>query len=147
MNDNFSITPRRHRHNENESWLDTYFNNSIEYFSKKFTPSIDIEEAKDKFLVSVDLPGVKEQDIDLTIEDKRLIIKGKRESRTDSSNDRELRHSERSYGEFTRSFTLPTNTIPDEIKASYENGILEILIPKNQIQVNSKKVNLQPKKH
>jgi HSP20 family protein len=94
-----------------------------------FNPAVDIDESDDHYLVSMDLPGVKEQDIKVDVHLGQLTISGTRsyESKKERKDDR---FYERSFGEFKRSFTLPQEVDGDDIQARFENGVLEVFIPK-----------------
>ena len=97
-----------------------------------FHPATDISETKDYYLVSADLPGMEEKDIHIQMEnDNSLTLRGQRvqekvEKEGGSS------HVERSYGEFQRAFYLPSHIDKENIQARYENGVLQILIPKKE---------------
>lgn len=91
-----------------------------------FSPSVDIEEKENAYLVSADLPGMKKQDIKVELNDNTLSISGERVRETKS----EGRYSERSYGRFQRSFTLPVQVNTEKIEAHFEDGVLQITLPK-----------------
>jgi len=95
----------------------------------EWVPAVDIKEEDDRYILRADIPGVKPEDIDITMEKGILSIRGERklEKREEGQNYRRL---ERSQGVFHRRFTLPGNTDPDGITASGENGVLEVRIPK-----------------
>lgn len=92
-------------------------------------PPVDIVEKENEFLVHVELPGVDKNDVKINIADSVLTIKGEKKSVTESKEKNYCR-SERHYGSFQRSFSLPTSVKADKIEASYNNGILEISLPK-----------------
>lgn len=94
-----------------------------------YTPTCDIHETESHFLMSFDLPGVAKKDIKIEIIDNQLMISGAREQ--ENKGELGARHIlERSYGEFQRSFTLPSAIESDRIEASHENGVLRLVIPK-----------------
>jgi HSP20 family protein len=98
-------------------------------WSGGFAPSFEMSESEDGFLLHADLPGVKEEDLEISVTGNRLTISGHREH--ESSETRGHTHtSERSFGQFTRSFTLPTGTDPEQISAEMENGVLHLRIAK-----------------
>lgn len=108
-----------------DSFLRPTFANTV-----NFQPSCDIHETKDHYLVSFDMPGVKKDDIKIELQDNQLVISGER--RYESKNGQEgsaLRH-ERAYGKFERSFALPKTINADQIEAQYENGVLNVALPK-----------------
>jgi len=94
-----------------------------------WSPAVDIHEEAERFVVRADLPGVKPADIEITADKGVLSLRGTRnfEQRND-----EGRYSrvERVSGKFVRSFTLPQNVQEDAIKASFKDGVLELIIPK-----------------
>jgi HSP20 family protein len=95
-----------------------------------FQPSCDIKETKDHYLVSFDMPGVKKEDIKIEVQNNQLVISGERQyEMKDEEGEATLRH-ERAYGKFERSFTLPTTVNTDKIEAQYENGVLNVALPK-----------------
>ncbi|MDE2236056.1 MAG: Hsp20/alpha crystallin family protein [Gammaproteobacteria bacterium] len=95
-------------------------------------PAVDIKEEDNRFLVKADIPGVEPKDVEVTMENGMLTIKGKRESEV--KEDREDYYRvERVAGEFYRRFTLPDSADPDKINAHYDKGVLEIEIGKGEI--------------
>ena len=106
-----------------------------------WAPALDIAERKDAYLVTVELPGVKLDDLEITLEDGLLTIHGERQFTSESSEE-QYHRVERSSGAFRRSITLPAHVMADEVNASMEDGVLRILVPKAEeakpmsIQVN-----------
>ncbi len=94
-----------------------------------WAPAVDIVEEKNRFVVSADVPGVRPEDIDVTMEAGVLTVSGVRHP---GSHDEpvELRRTERASGRFSRRFTLPESTDADKITARCRDGILEVSIPK-----------------
>ncbi|HEQ99743.1 MAG TPA: Hsp20/alpha crystallin family protein [candidate division Zixibacteria bacterium] len=92
-------------------------------------PDVDIVEDKDNIEVQVDLPGMEKDDIKVSVEDSVLTIKGERKGMREEK-DKNYHQIERTYGTFTRSFSLPTTVEGEKIKASYKNGVLKIDLPK-----------------
>jgi HSP20 family protein len=107
-----------------------------------FMPRFDVKEAGDSYVFKADLPGVKPQDVDISVTGNRLTISGKRdvEERQEGENYYAL---ERSHGTFSRSFTLPTGTDSENVKADLNNGVLTLTLPKKpehqarKIQLNA----------
>ncbi len=95
----------------------------------RWTPAIDIREDDNGYVLSADLPGVRRDDVDITMDRNRLTIRGKRETAVADENG-ELLQSERAVGTFYRQFTLPETVAKDSISAKYENGVLEVVLPK-----------------
>jgi HSP20 family protein len=92
-----------------------------------FVPRFEMTESEDAYVLTADMPGVKEEDVEIALTGDRLTISGHREQeRTDAK----TLTSERAFGQFTRSFTLPAGTDRDEIRAEVQNGVLHLTIPK-----------------
>ena len=92
-------------------------------------PHVDVHEEAERFVVTADLPGVEGKDIEVTADKGVLTIKGERRSEKKSSTDG-YESVERASGAFLRRFTLPESVDAEAIKATHENGVLEISIPK-----------------
>ncbi len=102
-----------------------------------FAPAFEIKEMKDAFLFRADVPGVKESDLEVHVSGSRLSISGKREAEKENKTDTYYA-VERTYGSFTRSFTLPEGIDDAAIHADLRDGVLTVLVPK--------KPEAQPKK-
>ncbi|MBY0316061.1 MAG: Hsp20/alpha crystallin family protein [Bdellovibrionales bacterium] len=100
--------------------------------SHNFQPSCDVSETKDHYLISFDMPGVKKEDVKIEVKRNQLFVSGERHRATKEEDETTLRH-ERSYGRFERSFTLPESVAADKIEAHYENGVLNVALPKAEI--------------
>jgi HSP20 family protein len=109
-----------------------------------WAPTVDVVEKADKFVVKVELPGVKENDIDVTITGDTLTISGEKESDSEV-NKKGYYYSESSYGSFSRSVTIPSIVNVEKIAANCEKGVLEITLPKIS-DVKPKKVQVVAKK-
>lgn len=113
--------------------------------SSAWNPPVDVLEENGKILVKVEVPGIDEKDLRVTFEDGLLTVSGERQF--ERKDDRNYHRIERTYGSFTRTFTLPRSADSAQIKADYKNGVLEIEIPKKeeslrkQIEIN---VNAKP---
>jgi HSP20 family protein len=94
-----------------------------------FIPRTEIREKDDSYLIAVELPGVKPEDIEVSHAGNRLTISGKREEEERQEGERYHTY-ERSYGRFTRSFILPEDTAPEDVRAQFNNGVLQVTIPK-----------------
>jgi HSP20 family protein len=97
--------------------------------SSAWAPALDISERTDAYLVTVELPGVKLDDLQITMEDGLLTIQGERQVTSESSKE-QYHRVERSSGAFRRSITLPAHVMADAVEASMEDGVLRILVPK-----------------
>jgi HSP20 family protein len=92
----------------------------------EFSPTVDIEEKENAYLVTADIPGMKKEDIKVDLSNNVLTISGERTF--ESKGDR--KYVERSYGKFQRSFSLPMQVMADKIEASYHDGVLHMTLPK-----------------
>jgi len=92
-------------------------------------PACDVFEDKDAVKIVAEVPGVRPEDVKLSIENNLLTIRGEKKQQAEEKTERVHRY-ERSYGTFERTFALPTTVDPDKIAASYSNGILTVTIPK-----------------
>jgi HSP20 family protein len=91
--------------------------------------SVDMYETDDDLVISAELPGLKPEDVDISLTDSRLTIKG--EFQTEDEGERgNVRYQERRYGKFERSFTLPTGIDTEAIEAEFEDGVLKVTLPK-----------------
>ena len=110
--------------------------------SMAWAPALDISERKDAYLVTVELPGVEADDLDITLEDGLLTIQGERHFAHDSS-EQQFHRVERRYGAFRRSITLPAHVMAEGIQASADNGVLQILVPKME-EATPKRIQVRP---
>ena len=106
--------------------------------TSRWTPAVDIREDSGQFTITADIPGVKPEDIEVTMENGVLTIKGERKIETGDEGDNGYRRVERVYGGFYRRFTLPDTADAEAISASGKHGVLEVVIPK--------RAALQPKR-
>jgi HSP20 family protein len=97
--------------------------------TQAWAPALDISERKDAYLVSVELPGVGIDDLQITFDGGLLTIQGERHLVHDSS-EQKMHRVERRYGTFRRSINLPTHVMADAIEASTQDGVLYIMVPK-----------------
>jgi len=107
-----------------------------------WAPALDISERKDAYLVNVELPGLKPEDLDITMEDGLLTIQGERQFTSESS-EQQFHRVERRYGAFRRSITLPAHVMAEGIQASFEGGVLQILVPKAE-EAKPKRIQVRP---
>ena len=96
-----------------------------------WTPPLDVYEDKDHFTVKAELPGMKKEDIEVSFHDGSLSISGERKTET-KHEDAEVYRSERFFGRFQRTVSLPAAIAADKVKASYKDGILTITLPKTE---------------
>jgi HSP20 family protein len=107
-----------------------------------WVPALDISERKDAYLVTVELPGLKPEDLDITMEDGLLTVQGERQFTSESS-EQQFHRVERRYGAFRRSITLPAHVMAEGIQASFEDGVLQILVPKAE-EAKPKRIQVNP---
>lgn len=106
----------------------------------EWAPAVDIKEEADKFVLHADIPGVKPEDIEVSMENGILTIKG--EKKTEAKTEKEgYKRVERTFGSFYRRFSLPDTANADAISAKSKHGVLEITIPKQEA-VQPKKINV-----
>jgi len=92
-------------------------------------PSVDVAETDGEFVVRAELPGMSHEDIEINVQDNILTLKG--EKKQEKKEEHETFHRlERSYGSFSRTFTLPAGVKLDDIKATFKDGVLEVTMPK-----------------
>lgn len=105
-----------------------------------FSPDADASHDDDAYRIRVELPGVAEDDVDVSLHDDILTITGeKKEERTEKDEDRRLYFTERAYGSFQRSFRVPENVQQDKIKAEFDKGVLTLTLPKREEPKTEKK--------
>jgi HSP20 family protein len=108
--------------------------------SGTWTPSVDIYETENSLVLTAEVPGIKEDDVEIKIEDNTLILQGERKFEKETKEE-SYHRIERSYGSFYRSFTLPSSIDQDKIQAEHENGVLRITMPKKP-EMKPKKVKV-----
>lgn len=118
--------------------FDTFFDDAFGsllkddfYGSEKLTPSVDIVEKEDRYVISADIPGLNKEEIKLDVKDGMLTISGEKKYEDKKEEENYIR-VERRYGRFERSFNLPKNLNAESVSASYKNGVLEVNLPKKE---------------
>jgi HSP20 family protein len=112
-----------------ESAFDSF--NWLEENWRGWSPPMEVAETEDAYIVRLEVPGVRPEDIEVTLTGDTLTIRGKRE-RSEEQKGETYHLIERAYGEFVRSFTLPSAVDPEGISADYKDGVLELRLPKTQ---------------
>lgn len=118
------------------------------YDERSFGPACEIAESDEHYYMSVDLPGMKKEEIKIEIANKLLTISGERKRENMADKKMKVQRYEKSYGSFKRAFSLPTGVDESKIEAIYENGVLELCLPKTlqakprQIEINTGKTGL-----
>lgn len=110
----------------------------------ELAPSMDVRETKDAVEVTMEVPGISMEDVKVELEDNVLTIRGEKKSETEEKSDNR-RVSERIYGSFERSLTLPSSVQADKIKAMMDKGVLTIVAPKSAA-TSAKTIKIEPAK-
>lgn len=111
-----------------------------ELAASSWAPAVDIFETENDLVMTAEVPGIDEKDIEIKIEDNTLILKGARKFEKETKEENYHR-IERSYGSFYRAFTLPNSIDPERIQAEHENGVLKITMPK-RTELKPRKVKI-----
>ena len=106
-----------------------------------WAPVVDIFEKGDDLVIFAEVPGLELDDVDISIENNTLVLRGERKRKTEFD-ERDAHRLERTFGFFTRSFTLPKTVDSDRISASYKNGVLELTLPKVE-QAKLRKIEIK----
>ena len=96
-----------------------------------WAPPVDVFEDKDDIKLVAELPGIKSEDVKISLENNTLTLWGEKKQVAEEKTERVHRY-ERTYGRFERVFTLPSTVDPDRIEASFDNGILTVVLPKSE---------------
>lgn len=120
----FNVAPRQRAANQDRNWM----------------PAVDIREEDDRFVLSADIPGVERKDVEVTMEDGVLTIKGERHAETEEQREG-FHRRERVHGTFIRQFTLPDTVNAENISATIKEGVLHIEIPK-QAKPEARKITV-----
>ncbi|BBI47793.1 heat-shock protein Hsp20 [Vreelandella olivaria] len=141
-----SVEPRRSElspfmgmHQELDRWMDSVMRQfgmpSLESRAGDLPgllqPRLDIAEHDSEYVISVEVPGVEEKDLAISLDDHRLVIEGEKRQESHSE-DNKLHRIERSYGRFQRVLDLPGDAKDEDIKASFKNGILTVRVPRSE---------------
>ena len=106
-------------------------------------PDIDVKDETDAITVRADIPGIKKEDLDITVQQDLLTLKGERKEETEKKG-KDYYHAERFYGAFSRTVELPTKVKAEGVKASYKDGVLEIRLPKDETaQARQTKIRIE----
>jgi HSP20 family protein len=125
--------------------FDDVFRDVMPSFNTGFNPNamrVDISEDDKNIYIEAELPGMKKEDVKVTIEDGVLMIRGERKQETEEKK-KNYHRVERVYGSFSRAFTLGENVDKDSIEAKYENGVLHLTLPKVEPVKNVKEIALK----
>jgi Molecular chaperone (small heat shock protein) len=113
----------------------------METMKEAWSPSVDIYETENEIVIKAELPGMEAKDIDIKLENNVLMLKGERRFERESNKDNYHR-VEMSYGNFSRSFSLPAFVDENKVRAEYNDGLLKVFLPKKE-QAKSKQIKIQ----
>lgn len=139
-----SSMPSTYFFDELDRMMDSFWRSPWDHHeaeSSVFNPSCDIQENQDNYVIGFDMPGVKKEDIHVEVKENILTVSGERRSQWEEKDESTLRR-ERSYGQFHRSFRLPSHINGDRVEAHYEDGVLQVLLPKTA-EAQSRQVEVQ----
>lgn len=112
-----------------ESFFDDMWGADRTTEKQAFLPAVDVEETENQYLLKMDLPGFKKEDIKIDLHNNRLTLSGERKSEKVEKN-KNMHLEERTFGEFKRTFELPENVDDEKVDASYEHGVLYLKLTK-----------------
>lgn len=109
-----------------------------------WAPRVDVLEKDNRLITRVDLPGVKKEDVSVEVADGQLTISGERKSETEKKDNGNVYRAECEYGSFYRTVPLPQGVKPEDVKATFANGVLEVSVPLPvPAETNGKKIPIQ----
>ena len=117
------------------------FGNNQTLSATSFVPAVDVYEDQHNIVLTAELPGIEEKDLDIRVENGILTLSGERHMENEE-NQENFHRIERSYGRFTRSFTLPPTIDPNNVKANFDNGVLKITLLKRE-EAKPKQIPIQ----
>jgi HSP20 family protein len=97
----------------------------------RLAPAVDVSESEKSYSITVELPGVKKDDVTVEVHENVLSIRGEKKSEREEKKDK-THWVERTYGSFSRSFTLPPTAVSEDLKASFNDGVLTVELPKKE---------------
>lgn len=118
------------------------FNGGLPGFGLELAPSANIAEDDKNFTIELAAPGLQKTDFKIEVENGVLTISSEKE-KEEKQEKKNYRRREYSYQSFSRSFTLPDNSVPDKIDAHYENGILKLTLPKKEVTTSKPKKEIK----
>ena len=97
-----------------------------------FAPALDLKEDDEAYTVALEVPGIAQEDLQISLENNVLTVRGSKEKKKDEEGKANYRRIERSYGSFARSVTLPRNVDVNNVQANLADGVLSIVLPKEE---------------
>ena len=140
-------TPKRNMLNifdDVEQMMHQAFGHSLENGSSRlsYSPLMNISETESDYLIMMDLPGVEKKDVEVNLKNGILMVSGERKTSEKSDENNRIWH-EATYGAFSRSFELASDIVEEKIKAKFNNGVLNITIPKaEEVKPSVKKITV-----
>jgi HSP20 family protein len=134
--------------NQMRRYFDDFFEGfDLAPFGKGFqegglTPKVDVAETKDAIHIMADLPGMSEKDIEVTLSDGHLHIRGEKHTEKEDK-DKNFHRIERTFGSFQRSIALPAEVDDKKVDASFKNGVLTIVLPKVETTQSGRKIEVK----
>lgn len=132
----------------NGAWLSDFFDNDrffdADWMSKQSIPAVNVKESDSGFEIEVAAPGLTKKDFKVNVDNGVLTISSEKEEEKEQK-EKDYTRKEFSYSSFSRSFTLPENVNEEEVKASYQDGILKLNVPKKSITVSKSKKAIEVK--
>jgi HSP20 family protein len=122
--------------------LDRLFNDSLNASLKQFNPAVDIAEDEKAYEIHVAVPGMKKSDFQIELVDGKLSISGERKLE-EKREGRNFHTIETQFGSFRRSFFIPEDVKEDQVEASYEDGVLRLVLPKKEKKVNKASIEVK----
>lgn len=138
--DNFSVRGLQRAVDDIFDSFFTGWNPELSRRSNSLLPAYDFYEIKESYCLSLELPGISKESIDISISGDSLIVKGEKTCDNESK-DKQFYHRERYYGSFYRSIQLPVNVERDKVSASFSDGVLHVTIPKSEKHI--KKIDVK----
>jgi HSP20 family protein len=123
-----------------ETFLNEAAQGGEEVSNRNWVPPVDIQETEEGYRLQAELPGLTKEDIDITLENNILRLSGERKFERDVKKE-SFHRVERTYGTFSRAFTLPQQVNAEGVQAGFENGVLTILVPKAE-QAKPRKISI-----
>lgn len=116
----------------NSFFNDSFFKNALDMPRETWTPRIDFLEQEDQYVVEVEAPGIRKDDITISLEEGQLVISGTKSSQREIKHDTDRYYRRESYsGTFSRAIRLPQSVNEDQISATMQNGVLVVTLPKS----------------
>lgn len=144
----FEITPWRPlrelgnlRREMEDLWGDLVGEREFLPMRGEWMPALDVSETKDSLIIKAEVPGMKPEDIDISLSGDLLTIKGEKKQKTEEKKE-SFHRIETRYGAFSRTIRVPVSVNSDKIEASYDKGVLKIVLPKKE-EIKAKQIEIK----